>query len=140
MGGGGMNRAVAGPALDALSRVPLFADLGEDELQEIAGSMHVREFAAGEVVTAEGAGADAFFVVDAGEGEVSVQGEPRATVGPGDYFGEIALMMGAERTATVTAATDLRCFALTPEDFRTVVEGNPAIAWKLLGSTMDKLS
>jgi CRP-like cAMP-binding protein len=57
----------------------------------------------------------------------------------GDYFGEIALLQGSERTATVTAATDLRCYLLTPLDFRTLVEGNPAIAWNLLQSMVERL-
>jgi CRP-like cAMP-binding protein len=58
----------------------------------------------------------------------------------GDYFGEIALLMGSDRTATVTATSDLHCFALTPWDFRTLVEGNPTIAWKVLLSMANRLS
>jgi CRP-like cAMP-binding protein len=49
----------------------------------------------------------------------------------GDYFGEIALLLGSDRTATVIATTELRCYALTPWDFRALVEGNPSIAWKV---------
>jgi CRP-like cAMP-binding protein len=69
-----------------------------------------------------------------------VEGQPRATMSAGDYFGEIALLMGSDRTATVTARTDLRCFALTPSDFRTLVEGSPSIAWKVLQSMAARLS
>jgi ATP-binding cassette subfamily B protein len=57
----------------------------------------------------------------------------------GDFFGEIALLMGSDRTATVTAVSSLRCFALTPWDFRTLVEGNPSIAWNVLQSMAARL-
>ena len=65
---------------------------------------------------------------------VVVRGTPRATLTAGDHFGEIALIDGGERAATVTAATDLECYGLTYWDFRPLVQGNPAIAWGLLQS------
>jgi CRP-like cAMP-binding protein len=79
-------------------------------------------------------------VIEAGEAEVTMEGQPRATMTAGDFFGEIALLMGSDRTATVTATSDLRCFALTPSDFRTLVEGNPSIAWKVIQSMAGRLS
>jgi CRP-like cAMP-binding protein len=95
---------------------------------------------AGATVTAEGGPGDGFFVLETGEAEVSVGGERVATMGPGDYFGEIALLLGSDRTATVSAITDLRCYALTPWDFRTLVEGNPSIAWKVMQSMAARMS
>jgi len=68
--------------------------------------------------------ADGFFVVGGGEAEVVVQDQPRATFAAGDYFREIALVMGSERTATITATSDLHCYGLSPADFRLIVEGN----------------
>ena len=62
------------------------------------------------------------------------------TMSTGDSFGEIALLMGGERTATITASTELRCYSIAPADFRPLVEGNPTIAWKLMGSMTDRLS
>jgi len=131
---------VAGAQIDALRRVPLFAELGADELQAIAGAMREQTFAAGETVTVEGMPGDAFFVVESGEVEVVVEGERRATLHAGDYFGEIALLMGSERTATVRATSDVRCYSLTPLDFRGLVEGNPAIAWDVMQSMTLRLS
>lgn len=131
---------MAPPATDTLRRVPLFADLDKKELQSIAGSMRERTFPAGEPVTKEGTGGAGFFVVDRGEAEVSVHGEQRRTIGPGDWFGEVALLTGSNRTATITAKTDLHCYGLTPWDFRPLVESNPSIAWKLLQSMAQKLS
>ena len=130
---------MAGAAVESLGRVPLFAELDADELQLLADALQERSFRAGETLTAEGDAGDCFFVVEAGEAAVTVQGEPRGTIGPGDHVGEIALLMGADRTATVRATSDLRCLALAPLDFRALVEGNPTIAWKLLQSMTHRL-
>jgi CRP/FNR family transcriptional regulator, cyclic AMP receptor protein len=108
------------------------------EIGLLAASMRRRTFHAGDVVTAEGEGADGFFVIQRGEAEVAVEGQSRGRVGPGDFFGEIALLMGTERTATITATTELECYCLTPSDFQAVVEGNPAIALKLLQSMAER--
>jgi CRP-like cAMP-binding protein len=63
---------------------------------------------------------------------VSVGGEPRGTLGPGDYFGEIALIDEGVRSASITAATDLLCYGMTPWEFRPFVEQHPQVAWGLL--------
>jgi CRP-like cAMP-binding protein len=131
---------VAGAPLETLTRIPLFEELDESELQSIADSMHEANVPAGATVTAEGGPGDGFFVVVSGEAEVSVGGEKRATLRPGDHFGEIALLRGSDRTATVVAVTDLRCYALTPWDFRTLVEGSPTIAWKVMQSMAARLA
>lgn len=131
---------MAGASVETLQRVPLFEELDATELQSIADAMQERSFEAGATVVAEGAAADGFFVVESGEAEVVAQGEPRGTLASGDWFGEIALLLGSERTATITATTDLHCYGLTPLDFRALVEGNPAIAWKVLQSMAYRLS
>ena len=133
------NCAVTRASTDVLKRVPLFSGLDDRELQEIAAQMRERRFAAGNTVTQEGAGGAGFFVVEEGEADVSVAGDRRGSIGPGDYFGEIALLTGSDRTATITAKTDMVCWGMTPWDFRPLVEGNSAIAWKLLTAMADKL-
>ena len=120
--------------VELVQRVPLFADLDRRELQSIASSMKERTFRAGETVTEEGRAGAGFFVIADGEAEVSTQGEHRRDLGPGDHFGEIALITDTDRTATITAKTDLRCFGMTAWDFRPLVESNGHIAWKLLQS------
>ncbi len=122
-----------------LRHVPLFAGLDERELEEIAGTLRERRFAAGDTVTQEGAGGAGFFVVESGEAKVTVDGEDRRTIGAGDYFGEIALLTGSDRTATIVATTELVCHGMTPWDFRPLVESNSAIAWKLLTAMAEKL-
>ena len=133
------NCAVARASTDTLKRVPLFAGLDDKELEEIASSMRERRFKAGDTVTQEGAGGVGFFVVEEGEAEVTVGGAPKGSVGPGDYFGEIALINESPRTATLTARTDMVCYGMTPWDFRPLVESNSTIAWKLLAAMAEKM-
>jgi len=133
------NSAVARASTDVLKKVPLFSGLDDRELQEIAAQMRERRFAAGDTVTQEGAGGAGFFVVEQGQAEVQVEGVTRGTIGAGDYFGEIALLTGSDRTATIKATSDMICWGMTPWDFRPLVESNSAIAWKLLTAMADKL-
>jgi CRP-like cAMP-binding protein len=131
---------MATEAVTLLAEVPLFADLEPAELDLIAMVMVERTFPAGEVVTVQGQPADGFFVIAGGEADVTVDGRAVRTMSAGDSFGEIALLMGGERTATITASTELRCYGIAPADFRPLVEGNPTLAWKLMGSMTDRLS
>ena len=127
-----------GPAtsnpVEALERVPLFAELDPDEVEQIARLFKVRRFSAGETVIREGSGGAAFFLIDSGEATVSIRGAERATLKPGDHFGEIALIDQGHRVATITASSDLVCFGLTFWEFRPLVLSNGAIGWKLLES------
>jgi CRP/FNR family cyclic AMP-dependent transcriptional regulator len=132
------NSAVAASP-DMLKKVPLFAGLDNKELQQIASSMRERKFKAGDTVTQEGAGGVGFFVVEEGQADVSIGGQAKGSVGPGDYFGEIALINESPRTATLTARTDMLCYGMTPWDFRPLVESNSTIAWKLLTAMAEKM-
>ena len=73
-----------------------------------------------------------FFIVAEGEAAVSVGGKEVARVGPGDHFGELALIREDARTATVTAVTRLRCYVIAFWDFRKFAKQNPDVSWKLL--------
>jgi CRP/FNR family cyclic AMP-dependent transcriptional regulator len=119
-------------AADLLKQVPIFSDLDRKELERIATSMKQRTFNAGDTVTSEGQTGVGFFVIEAGQATVTVGGEERRKLGPGDYFGEVALLNESARTATITAETDLRCYGLTSWEFRPLVETHGSIAWKLL--------
>jgi CRP-like cAMP-binding protein len=124
---------------ETLGKVPLFEGLDRRELEQIASSMRERRYKAGATITQEGSGGVGFFVIEEGEADVSVAGDQKASIGPGDYFGEIALLTESPRTATLTARTDMLCYGMTPWDFRPLVEGNSAIAWKLLMAMAQKL-
>ncbi len=124
---------------DTLKKVPLFAGLDDNELDQIARSMRERRYSAGDSVTQEGTGGAGFFVVEEGQADVTVGGEAKGSIGPGDYFGEIALLNDSLRTATITARTDMVCYGMTPWDFKPLVESNSQIAWKLLTAMSQKL-
>lgn len=124
---------------DAVERVSLFADLDPNELAQITRLFKQRRFAAGETVAKEGTGGATFFVIDSGKAVVSSRGEERAELGPGDHFGEIALIDEGARSATVTAVTDLVCSGITLWDFRPLVQRNAMIGWKLLQSLARRL-
>jgi Pyruvate phosphate dikinase, AMP/ATP-binding domain/Cyclic nucleotide-binding domain len=124
----------ASVAVDSLARVPLLAGLTPDEMAKVAATFKIRHFAAGETITKEGAGAAAFFLIDSGTAQVTVHGEPRGTLGPNDFFGEVALIDAGDRTATVIATTDLVCRGLTVWEFKPLVMDNPGLAWQLLTS------
>ena len=123
----------------ALQRVQLFADMDRRQSEQIARLLKERRFAKGETVIREGTGGAAFFLIDSGEAEVSSKGAHLRTLGPGDHFGEIALIDGGPRSATVTATTDLVCYGLTFWEFRPLVERNGAMAWKLLQALAQRL-
>ena len=125
--------AASDPA-EVLPTVPLFAGLDQREVEQIARLFKVRRFAAGETVIMEGSGGAAFFLIDSGEATVSIRGVERAVLKPGDHFGEIALIDEGQRSATVTATTDLVCHGLTFWEFRPLVQENGTIGWKLLQS------
>jgi CRP-like cAMP-binding protein len=125
---------MAGVPVEALHRVPLFADLSKHEVRQIASLFKERRFSEGETVVRQGSGGAAFFVIDSGEATVFVGGEEYTTLKPGDYFGEIALIDEGTRMATITAVSDLLCYGLTYWDFRPLVEKNGVIGWKLLQS------
>jgi CRP-like cAMP-binding protein len=118
--------------VDALAAVPLFSGLSKRDLKRLAGSMRERRFSAGKDVLSEGEGGVGFFVIVDGEARVSVGGREVRTLHSGDHFGEIALISGETRTATVTAETELRCLGMTAWDFRPWVKEHPDVAWELL--------
>ena len=122
-----------------LQRAQFFADLDRRQTEQIARLLKERRFAKGETVIREGSGAAAFFIIRSGEAAVSSKGEAINTLGPGEHFGEIALIDGGPRSATVVATTDLVCYGLTYWEFRPLVERNGAIAWKLMQALAKRL-
>jgi CRP/FNR family transcriptional regulator, cyclic AMP receptor protein len=123
----------------ALGKVPLFSALSEKDLKRVAGSFSERTVPAGQEIVIEGRGGVGFFVIGSGEASVTKDGEEVRTLGPGDYFGEMALIDKRERSATVVAGTDLQCYGMTAWSFRPVVESHGEIAWALLETLVARL-
>jgi hypothetical protein len=111
-------------ALDLLRSLPLFRPLPVPVLEELASKLVVVTTSAGEQVIREGDSGDRFYVIGSGEVDVSSDGRPVATLGPGDYFGEIALLRDLPRTATVEATGDSRLYALERDEFLSAVTGH----------------
>jgi CRP-like cAMP-binding protein len=119
--------------VDALARVPMLASLDRKHLEKLSRDFSDRTFPAGSVVVREGDDHGiGFFVVADGEAVATVGGNEVARIGPGNHFGEVALISERVRTATVTAVTDLHCYVMTMWDFRAFVQGDADVAWKLL--------
>src|SRR3954463_11318312 len=124
---------------ELLQRVPLFSDLDRKELESLSRTFKERTVSAGDTVVNEDSGAAGFFVIEDGNANVTVHGQERGKLGPGDYFGEIALIDEGARTATVTAESDMRLYGLTFWEFRPLVEQDARVAWKLLQALARKL-
>ncbi len=115
-----------------LGRVQLFAGIGGRDLRNLAKRMTERTFAEGTTITTEGREGVGFFVIEDGNATVSLKGEIIRTLGPGDHFGEIALIDRGPRSATIVATTDLRCRGMSAWEFRPFVKERPEVAWPLL--------
>ena len=119
--------------VEALSRVPMLSSLDRKHLEKLARDFSERTFPPGSAVVKEGEERGiGFFVVADGEAVATVGGSEVSRLGPGSHFGEIALISDRVRTATVTAVTDLHCYVMTLWDFRSFVQGDAEVAWKLL--------
>lgn len=101
--------------------------------------MHERSFTDGQPVVTEGEGGVGFFVILDGRASVTRGGESTAELGPGDYFGEMSLIDGDIRAASVCAAGDLRCAAMTQWQFRPFVKEHPDVAWALLTTLVKRV-
>ena len=130
---------MAGPSVELLQRIPLFAELEPRELGRLSGSFKERTFEPGESVVAEGEHVSRFFVIESGEAVGKVHGDERGRLGPGDYFGDVAMIDQGDRTASIEAESELKCYSLTFWDFRPLVESDARIAWPLLQAMAKRL-
>jgi len=117
---------------EALSDVPLFAGLSKRHLRHIAGLSEEKRFDEGAKLAEEGQSGDVFYVLLEGEAKVVRGGRRVAKLIPGDFFGEIALIDGGPRTATVVATTPLAALAITRKRFRSMLEEDPNITLAML--------
>jgi CRP-like cAMP-binding protein len=124
---------------ESLKQVPLFAELSKRDLRQLADAMHERTFESGRQVTTEGENGLGFFVVADGSATVTIDGQTRRTLGPGDYFGEMALIDGGARSAQVSADTDLTCYGMTAWNFRPFLKDHPDLVWVLLRTLVARL-
>jgi CRP/FNR family transcriptional regulator len=127
-----MKRFTQDKKVESLKRAALFASLSRKELVQLARLADEIEVPAGRVLCKEGDRGREFFVLIEGTVDVAKKGKHLATLGAGDFVGEISLVEPVARTATVTATTPVRFFVLTPKDFGQMLDENPAVERKVL--------
>jgi len=122
-----------------LSRIPIFSECSRRELKAISKLVTPVEVKAGKVLTEQGEPGREFMIIASGTATVSRDGKPIAKLGPGDFFGELAVLAGVPRTATVTADTDMVVEALNRQEFSSLLDESPAIAKKVLLAAVKRL-
>jgi CRP/FNR family cyclic AMP-dependent transcriptional regulator len=122
-----------------LAGVPLFEGLSKKELNSILSVAKQIQFDEGHDIVEEGATGVGFHLVLEGEAHVLIGGRKRATLRAGDYFGEMSLIDGGPRSATVRTSTPVRTLALTSWAFMPLLDKNPSIARKLLAEMSKRL-
>ena len=120
------------PAIEQMQRIPLFSACTRQELELILSRTTELRFKAGDVLTREGDRGHEFLVIVDGQANVLIGGQKIATLGPGEFFGELALLDDGPRTATVVAETDLVAEVSSQREFNDLIEGAPHLAKKLL--------
>jgi CRP-like cAMP-binding protein len=127
------------PKLQALSSVKLFSQCSKRELRTIARLCIAANRGEGFVLTTQGSpGRECFVIVD-GEADVQIDGRTVAAVGPGDCVGELALLDGGRRTATVVARTPMQLYTMTAAEFRALLETSPDVSHKIMVSLAQRL-
>jgi CRP/FNR family cyclic AMP-dependent transcriptional regulator len=124
---------------EKLGGVPLFSGMKPKELKKLGKRMTERTFTEGDTIATEGESGIGFFVIEHGNATVSVGGKIVRTLGPGEHFGEVALIDSGPRSATVVATTDLRCRGMSAWEFKPFVEEHPEVAWALLETLVGRL-
>jgi CRP-like cAMP-binding protein len=115
-----------------LRRIALFADLTDEELDALAGSVAEFEAPSGQVLIEIGQPGSGLFVVEQGELEVDLPGGGTRRVGTGEFVGELALLTDDPHRARVRAATDVRCLAIRRADFASLLDEHPRVAVAML--------
>jgi CRP-like cAMP-binding protein len=125
--------------LELLDRIGMFSACTKRELAQVAALMVPAELAAGTVLTRQGAAGGLAFVIASGQAEVTRGGKRLATLGPGDVVGELSLIDGLPRSATVKALTDLEVLEIDGRDLNKLLKKVPSVLRKLLESLAARL-
>ena len=116
---------------ERLRRLPLFSGLSDEELARVSRSVEEKQVSPGTRLTLEGASGYSFFVIEAGSVEVERGGDLLETLGPGDFFGEAAIITGDRRNATATASSEVTVLVLFGTEFRVLESELPAAAERI---------
>ena len=125
--------------IELLKGVPLFAGCSKKELQQIAAVADELDFREGKTLIREGASGREFFVLVDGTAEITRGGKRLDVAGPGEFFGEMALLSDQPRNATVTTTSPVDLLVITAQSFRRLVESNPLIALKVMRAVAERV-
>jgi CRP/FNR family transcriptional regulator, cyclic AMP receptor protein len=125
--------------VELIKRVPLFSECSRRDLAEIAGIADEIDLREGKDLTREGGPGREFFILIDGDADVKKGTRRVNRLGPGDFFGEIALVAQRPRTATVTATSPIRALVITDRSFRTLLEHQPTIQGKVMSALAARL-
>ena len=123
----------------ALAGVALFAHCGPRDLEFVASRTDEVDLAAGHRLLRQGQLGDTFYVLLEGEASVEVDGQPRRTLGPGDFFGEISMLDRGPATATVTTVTPVRLMVMSHSQFRDAIKGNDDLLAGVMAAMGERL-
>ena len=126
--------------VDLIRKVPLFSRLSKTELRDLAMLADEIDLRNGKEMTRQGAAGREFFVLLEGTADVEKNGRKINTLGPGDFFGEIALVSREPRTATVTATTPVRTLVITDRSFRRLLDESPQVKTKVMEAMAKRLA
>jgi CRP/FNR family transcriptional regulator, cyclic AMP receptor protein len=129
----------ASEKMELLRGIPLFSGCTPNELSRLSQLFDEGWRAAGTVLVREGKPGSEFFVIVEGRAEATLRGEHLATLGPGDFFGEMSLLEVAPRAATVVAETDLSLLVLEPRGFASLLAVAPTVGMKMMRSMSQRL-
>jgi len=127
-------------ATQDLAAIPLFASLGKPALGELARSFELREVSEGVELAGEGASGYSFFVLAAGSAVASANGEEVGQIGPGDFFGETAILTDGRRHATVTTTAPSKLLVMFGTEFRRLEQAQPEIAAEIERVMQERLA
>ena len=127
-------------SIDDVAAVPLFESLDHAQLEQVAQWFHAERASEGVVLVGEGAHGYTFFVLTEGTAAVTAGGGTLASLGPGDFFGEVAILGAGRRTATVTSTSPVRLLVMFGTEFRQLEAGYPEIASRLTEAMAARLA
>ena len=125
--------------VEALAGLSLFADLGRPQLEAVAHTFSEELFAAGQRILRQGFQGNGFYVITAGEVAVRIDGEERARLGKGDFFGEMSLLLGEPPTADVVSIGPLQVLHLGGPSLKAFLQEYPTVMYRMLQSVARRL-
>ena len=125
--------------VDSLARLALFADLSRPQLERVAHTFEETVFPEGQRILRQGFQGTGFFVILDGEVAIRVDGQDRARLGRGDFFGEVSILLGEPPVADVVALGPLRCLQLAGSEVERFLEDHPTVMYRMLQALARRL-